>query len=745
MNKLTATLCCLVLSCALYGQNGWLPQVTIPANAYLCDPSVWKLVLFDDFNGNHIDTVKWKTYTTWDGMRVVRNTDTLPKPDHQDWNGARQINDNALFRDDNVVVNNGTCKLLLKNDPNTSWTYHDSTKLGAPSSTITKNLSGACINTPFKLSNGNPNHFNSGRFEAKIKFPIFKGAWCAFWLWHGSTVNEIDIAEAWGGNGWPYLGSPPHNTLNTHAWFKDTAQGPSNPYGLPPDADLSNYYPNQSWWDFVTNNHNRHRQEDWHIYTSEWDTTSIKTYLDYTLVNTIWKYYQDRTIDIWEYKNGQWRSHPFTYRVGSECNPDPGTWQVTYGYPYNSTNSECHLRLSNGFTDEQLGDVNGGANTKGQMEIDYVKAWQKHPEQDGHTDLCSGSVIPVITGSSVVCGNTVYSVNPVQSGGTWSLSNDAVFFGGGTPNGSTKLIYPNANSPYTHAVLSYTYTPTTPGCPPVTVSKPIQTTISTPYITCSRNWNWLTENFTLIAIPNLTGATYSWEIDYGINSNNLNHYAGTGAIVHTPSMNHWGIIAYYVKWKLTITTPCGQKVIQGVKNNLSYIAPTPAKTSTYMEPDSSAWYFETRFTEQDSLNYDRTVHNKVALLMVAEGTDTTEVISFINKAKADALEPYLYFEGGSSIAMKEKHQLPAISINESKLYPNPANDDIYIELGTSFAKNEAMSIEIYDLMGKLVQSQSFLNATGNTSIDINSIADGNYMIMLRQDKHVEHHKLVKRK
>lgn len=430
-----------MLSCALYAQNGWLPPVTIPANAYYCDPSSWKLVLFDDFNGNNIDTAKWKTYTTWDGMRVVRNMDTLPKPDHQDWDGARTIYKNALFKDNNIIVSNGICKLLLKNDPNNSWTYHDSTKIGAPDSTLVRHLSGGCINTPFKLANGNTNHFNSGRFEAKIKFPIFKGAWCAFWLWHGSEVNEIDIAEAWGGNDWPYLGAQPTNSYNTHAWFKDTAQGPSNPYGLPKDADLSNHYPNQSWWDFFTNNSNRHRQDLWHTYTCEWDTTSIKTYLDFVLVNTIWKYYQDRSYSQWEYKNGYWDFVTYNYRVGSECNPNPGTWQITYGYPYNP-NSESHLRLSNGFTDDQHGDANGGVYTKGAMEIDYVKVWQKHPEQDGHTDLCSGSITPVITGPSVLCNTQAYNVSPVQPGGTWSLSNDVAYFGGGTPGGSTRLLLP---------------------------------------------------------------------------------------------------------------------------------------------------------------------------------------------------------------------------------------------------------------------------------------------------------------
>lgn len=209
-------------------------------------------------------------------------------------------------------------------------------------------------------------------------------------------------------------------------------------------------------------------------------------------------------------------------------------------------------------------------------------------------------------------------------------------------------------------------------------------------------------------------------------------------------MNHWGIFAYYVKWKLTITTPCGLKVVQGIKNNMSYLAPVLANASTYMERDSSAWYVETRFTQQDSLNYDRIVHHKTAQLMVAENTDTTEIISFINRAKAEALEPYLYFEDNASTAMKGGHELPVTPLPESKLYPNPASGTLYID-PASFNKNEAISIEIYDLMGKLIQSRSVPYVSRNISIDISLVAEGSYVLTLRQGKHAEHHKLTKNK
>ncbi len=740
--KLTATLGCLVLCCALYGQNGWLPPVPISGNA--CDPAPWKLVFYDEFNGTRIDSTKWKTYVTWDGMNVIRNGVSILKPDHPDWGDARQSYKTAIFKDDNVVVSDGTCKLILKNDPNVTWHYVDSTEVDSLTgayfdSTLVRNLSGGTINTPYLKPDGSPNYYNSGRFEAQIKFPTFNGAWCCFWLWFGNTVNELDMAESWGGNAsiFNLWQNKQHTDYAMHSW--GPGENKPNPYGLPGEIDITSHYPQQNWWNYVLGNN--FDQQNWHTYAYEWDTASINIYLDHEWLQTIWKYSREETVWKWEYRNGHWDTYPFTYLVGSTCNPDPGLWNITVGYPYNSNNSQCQLRLNASF-DHVAQKQGETAYKKGQMEIEYVKVWQKHPEQDGHTDLCSGNVVPAINGPSIVCNTTAYNISPVQPGGIWTASNDAVIFGGGTQSGSSSLIYPNPNSQYASTILSYTYQPATPGCPPITVSKWIQTSLSGANITCSRNRGLFTQNFTLIASPQLTGATYSWEIDYGFSSNNLTHYTATGPVAHTPSMNHWGIFGYYVKWKLTITTACGQKVTTGHKNNFSYVAPSLARVSTFMEPDSSAVYLETRFTTQDSIQYNAAVHSAVARSMFADGTDTTEVLAFIEKAKAQALEPYLYFEDHVT-AMKSGISLPATA-SESCLYPNPANNILYIKPGVSFGQDKPIDITIHDLAGKQILTSAISYPKGNTiTIDISHLAAGNYIVTLLQDKHTEHHKLAK--
>jgi hypothetical protein len=66
LHKLKATICCLLLSCALYAQtgSGWLDPVAFPLNTNLCDNAAWKLVLYDDFNGTTLNP-QWLTYNTF--------------------------------------------------------------------------------------------------------------------------------------------------------------------------------------------------------------------------------------------------------------------------------------------------------------------------------------------------------------------------------------------------------------------------------------------------------------------------------------------------------------------------------------------------------------------------------------------------------------------------------------------------------------------------------------------------------
>src|ERR1700748_99782 len=113
--KLKATISCLTLSCALHAQNGWLPPVTFPLQSNFCDNTPWQLVLYDDFDGTTLNP-QWLTFTPYRGMQPNEN---------DNWMGARLAGGNSNIPDSwntvclsqNVVVSNGTCKLLVKHEP----------------------------------------------------------------------------------------------------------------------------------------------------------------------------------------------------------------------------------------------------------------------------------------------------------------------------------------------------------------------------------------------------------------------------------------------------------------------------------------------------------------------------------------------------------------------------------------------------------------------------------------------------
>ena len=727
-------------------QNGWVPPVYLNGSNQ-CDYSSWKLVFFDDFNGNQIDRTKWNTYQTWDGMSVVRGTDTILKPDHPDWGEARKGR-NSIYKDANVIVNSGTCKILMRNDPNCTWTYRDSTQAGAPLTTITSNSSTGTLTTPYLNANGTPNYFNSGKFESKIKFPTFRGAWCAFWVWNGAGVNEIDFSESWGENSsFPYLGARDRTQFNLHAWMdKDIFP----PYGDVPGPGIN--YPGQDWWDFFLNKKDRFRQDQWHIYTCDWDTTSLTTYLDNVQVYKLWKYYQTRVIG-WLDGNGQVQLYYYT--VGANCTPQAGMWKTTFGYPFNN-NSQCQLRLDGGFSATNQ-TSSSGAFTKGQMEIDYVKVWQKHPERDGHKDLCAVPFPVTITGPSIVCGSETYvATNTANLNGTWSVSSwgNALAINSviNTSNTSSALVSRVSGSPYESAIIQYKYT--LPGCPEQVRSKIVDvSTANSAIVSCTRaQVNSTQEQFSFTAIrpysygtSGFSPTTYEWDIDYGAYCVNRLHYHGFGQYVATPYYTNYIVQDYCIDWTLKITNACGTITKTGHRE----YHPTAGRPAGYAAfeingRDTVAGYFQALIT--DSPAYEQKVAQRVSRLMFSEEEAKDDVIinNAIGKIRMEELEPYLLADDPGVAKKGDSGNENKILAPESRLYPNPANNILFINPGHMFNDGALLAVEIHDLMGKLVKEQILLlNTDRKVMVDIDALPAGNYIVILKQEKHVEHHKISK--
>jgi hypothetical protein len=375
MKKYAFTLIYILgLYMGLHAQTGWYPPVHFARDTNLCDPAPWKLVFEDNFDGDRIDKTKWITYCSYPGM---------PGGDNEHWSGARSGGEHSfIFRDENVIVNDGTCKLLLRRETNT-WVC---TNCKDPV-IFRRHASCGMIGTRRNLTDGTDNAYNNGRLEARIRFPAFQGAWCAFWTWHGLGVNEIDIAEAWGGK---QIGSNQRrNKYGSHAWGPEPYTKPPepNPYQVPYDAALGYKFPGQGWWN-ARFNRNYHRQEDWHTYTCAWDDNQIRYYIDSALLTSSWKYIKDMGY--------AYNGHNYTLTIGSGCNPGKDTaYYLNFGFPHN-TRSASQVLLW-GRVDHQIGlnrsDRLSGKDSVlnpellGRMEIDYVKIWQRHPEQDNHKEL----------------------------------------------------------------------------------------------------------------------------------------------------------------------------------------------------------------------------------------------------------------------------------------------------------------------------------------------------------------------
>ena len=88
---------------------------------------------------------------------------------------------------------------------------------------------------------------------------------------------------------------------------------------------------------------------------------------------------------------------------------------------------------------------------------------------------------------------------------------------------------------------------------------------------------------------------------------------------------------------------------------------------------------------------------------------------------------------------------PVIGVNELsnkyhfKLYPNPSNEIINVEMDLGDYQNAAISI--YSLLGEIVKNQSLKN--GNIKLDISDLKSGTYLYSIKIDgNQVKNDKLI---
>jgi hypothetical protein len=303
----------LAVSAAVHAQHCLGREPVFFGGTIKCSEAPYKLVFYDEFDGNHIDTTKWYTYwPVWPAM----DDQSLFSRTHDVETGPNAFKELQIFKDENVIVSDGTVKLRAKRDTST-W-----------------------FGVEKKFSSGwlqSREYYKYGKFEIRFKLPAGTGLWSAIWLWGAgdspsgtNETHEVDMIE--------YCGEEPSKHHITYHYKNNTT-----------DCKAT-----QSPYVFNTAN----LSADYHILTCDITPQYIKIYCDGALVR-----FEPviRTID----------NHLTT--CGE--NLAYGTYLFSNFIPNVGQNLILNLSLSN--TNSYCEAVNADTPFPSLFEIDYVKIWQR--------------------------------------------------------------------------------------------------------------------------------------------------------------------------------------------------------------------------------------------------------------------------------------------------------------------------------------------------------------------------------
>jgi beta-glucanase (GH16 family) len=311
--------------------NGYTKSLTTP-EFHVCYTDPWALVFSDEFNGDTLDLSVWDPKT-----------------------GSQRNGEAEYSKPENVVVNNGTLKIITKR------AIPAITGLGAyPSQTYYN----------YDYSSGeiwSKNRFSYGKYEARIKIPGGFGLWPAFWMFGANgDGGEIDVFE-FSAKDWnePSAYTPSYVDMTTH--YQGNMCQTTHSYD-------GNYPANGSY------------AVDFFIYTVIYEKYKIEWYINGYLISAQYLY---TTLD------------------GSSmgCNIDKGHPVITLknkSFPFEPS---FNIILN---TAIQMGDIAPNANTPfpAQMEVDWVRFYERKP---------CGNTVNISDQSQIAYNVNLYGVNTYNS------------------------------------------------------------------------------------------------------------------------------------------------------------------------------------------------------------------------------------------------------------------------------------------------------------------------------------------
>lgn len=220
-----------------YSESGDFVKETVNFTIYKSDLEFTKLVFFDEFEGEgRLDENKWYHQE-------------IP-PNNGGWfNGEMQ---HYTARTENSYVSNGTLKIKAIKE---QYSYNGSTK----------SYTSARLNSKFA--------FTFGRVEVRAKLPAAAGTWPAIWTL-GANCNETGsyFVGQYGSGQWPGCGEI--DIMEQTGWDKNKI-GSHFHWG---DRNTGEYK-NIGGTATVEN-----ASGEFHIYSMEWTSSSIKTFVDGVLI-----------------------------------------------------------------------------------------------------------------------------------------------------------------------------------------------------------------------------------------------------------------------------------------------------------------------------------------------------------------------------------------------------------------------------------------------------------------------------
>lgn len=304
--------------------------------------------------------------------------------------------------------------------------------------------------------------FDRGKFEIRCKIPSGAGLWPSFWLF--GSGREIDAFEF-------RRGSTSHVEMSLHKWLPDKSTNT-----LPVSIDGIDY------------------SQDFHTFTVEWDKNLIRWIIDGNEVYHVFRLYHNTAgvrTDNCYVSGGHYLQYKWFPSNGVEQLPV----NVIAGV---GTEGGAFAPPTSGFSQKQ-------------MEIDYIRVYQREPEV-WFPPLCAS-----LNGSDLICIDQNKSFNVLEDFGsiTWSVSPNLDII---SQNNTTVTVHSKQGITYGDAWVRANFGQNsmcgvTSATKNIWIGKPDQITVVKSVVACRNAFQIHASND-----PNAK-ATYSWNVGNGQFSN----------------------------------------------------------------------------------------------------------------------------------------------------------------------------------------------------------------------------------